>query len=82
MSEDVIMPRPGDASADCWVDEWKKAVGDFVELGEPICMVAIDKAVFELESPYEGELAEILVEPQTIVPPGTLLGRVKTGRSM
>ena len=79
MLEDIIMPRLGDASSDCWVEEWKKSAGDSVELGEPICVVSIDKAAFDLESPYEGMLAEILVEPQVIVPPGRVLARVQTG---
>lgn len=77
MLKNLIMPRLGDDSSDGCVEEWKKAVGESVELGEPICVVSTDKVAFDLESPFKGTLAEILVEPQAIVPPGTVLCRIK-----
>ncbi len=77
MLADIVMPKMGDASADAWVEEWNKSVGDTVEMGEAICVVAIDKASFEFESPYDGTLAEILVQPEKAVAPGTPIGRIK-----
>lgn len=76
MFADIIMPRMGDAPQDAWVEEWHKSVGDAVEMGEVICIVSIDKAAFEYESPYDGTLAEILVQPQVVIAPGAPIGRI------
>jgi len=77
MLADIIMPRMGDASQDSWIEEWHKSVGDAVEMGEVICVVSIDKAAFEFESPYDGTLAEILVQPQEMIATGTPIGRIE-----
>ena len=77
MLADIIMPRMGDASQEAWVEEWHKAVGDAVEMGEVICVASIDKAAFDFESPYDGTLAEILVQPQEVIAPGTTIARIE-----
>jgi len=75
--KDIIMPRLGDTSEEGWVERWEKSVGDEVEMGELICVVSVDKAAFELESPYDGTLVEILVENESIVPVGTPIARIE-----
>jgi pyruvate/2-oxoglutarate dehydrogenase complex dihydrolipoamide acyltransferase (E2) component len=80
MLVEIIMPRLGDASSAAWVAEWKKSVGDPVEMGEVICVVAIDKAEFDFESPYDGMLAEILVQGNAIVAPGIPIGRIDVAK--
>ena len=77
MLADIIMPRMGDSAAESWVEGWKKSVGDTVEVGEVICVVAIDKAAFDIESPHEGTLAQILVQPNVAVAPGTPICRIE-----
>jgi pyruvate/2-oxoglutarate dehydrogenase complex dihydrolipoamide acyltransferase (E2) component len=58
------------------VESWAKAVGDRVEIGELICVVSIEKAAFDFESPYNGTLAEILAPDSVIVPAGAPIGRI------
>jgi 2-oxoisovalerate dehydrogenase E2 component (dihydrolipoyl transacylase) len=77
MLAEIIMPKMGDASGDCCVEEWKKSIGEPIAMGEVICVVATEKATFDIESPYEGILAQILVQPNVTVPPGTPIGRVE-----
>ena len=77
MLREIVMPKMSDAATDSCVEEWKKSVGERVEMGEVLCVVATDKATFDLESPYEGTLAEILALPNVAVPPGTPLGRME-----
>jgi pyruvate/2-oxoglutarate dehydrogenase complex dihydrolipoamide acyltransferase (E2) component len=79
MLRDIIMPKMGDASSEAWVEGWKKSIGDPVEMGEVICIVSIDKAAFDYESPYDGILGEILVETNVIVAPATPIGRIGFG---
>lgn len=77
MLKQIIMPRLGDTSEEGWVESWKKTVGDEVEMGEVIATVSVDKAAFELESPYDGILVEIMVENETIVSVGTVIARIE-----
>jgi len=82
MLAEIIMPRLGDASGDCWLEAWKKSEGETVELGEVVCVAAIDKASFDIESPYDGKLAQILVQPHVVVTPGTPIGRIEVSDSV
>jgi pyruvate dehydrogenase E2 component (dihydrolipoamide acetyltransferase) len=54
----VLMPRLGVSVTEGTVSTWLKAVGDRVEVGEPICEVATDKVDTEIESTVAGILAE------------------------
>ena len=69
------MPRLGWDMKVGSVAEWLKRDGDRVEVGEPICMIAGDKATTELEAPESGilRLAPRTPEVGEEVPIGTLL---------
>ncbi len=69
------MPRLGWDMKVGSVAEWLKRDGDRVEVGEPICMIAGDKATTELEAPDSGtlRLAPRTPELGEEVPVGTLL---------
>src|SRR5438132_13468840 len=75
MPTEVIMPRLGWDMKVGSVAEWLKRDGDRVEVGEPICMIAGDKATSELEAPDSGVLRIPPASPQAgdEVPVGTLL---------
>jgi len=60
------------------VVEWKKAAGDRVAKGEVILSAESDKVEFEVESPADGVLKEILVGPETTVPVGEVLALLET----
>jgi pyruvate dehydrogenase E2 component (dihydrolipoamide acetyltransferase) len=75
MPTEVIMPRLGWDMKVGSVAEWLKRDGDRVDVGEPICTIAGDKATSELEAPEGGILR---LAPQTPgvgeeVPVGTVL---------
>jgi len=55
---------------------WLKAPGDTVRKGEVIAEVEGDKTTVELEALTDGVLTEILVQPDTVVPVGTVLARI------
>jgi pyruvate dehydrogenase E2 component (dihydrolipoyllysine-residue acetyltransferase) len=55
--------------------EWKKSVGEKIEVGEIIAVIETDKATIDWESTEEGYLAAILVEGGTNeLPCGTAVG--------
>jgi pyruvate/2-oxoglutarate dehydrogenase complex dihydrolipoamide acyltransferase (E2) component len=77
MLKDVIMPRMGDAATEGRVERWEKKVGDAVQMGELLAVVSVDKASYDLESPYDGRLAEVLAQPDAAVPVGTPIARIE-----
>ncbi len=56
MATEVIVPKLGNSVETCIIVEWKKAEGERVEQGEPLCDVETDKAIMEIESPAGGIL--------------------------
>jgi pyruvate/2-oxoglutarate dehydrogenase complex dihydrolipoamide acyltransferase (E2) component len=75
--KNIIMPRLGDTSTEGWVEHWERGIGDTVEMGDIICVVSVDKAAFELESPYDGTIQEILIKDGEVVPIGTTIARLE-----
>ena len=49
---------------------WLKKEGDSVAKGEPLLEIETDKAVMEIESPGDGVLAGVKVQPGADVPVG------------
>jgi len=74
---DVVMPQMGVSVSEGTVVEWHKAIGEHVDRDEIICSISTDKIDTDVESPGEGTLAEILVEPGTTVDVGTVLARIE-----
>jgi pyruvate dehydrogenase E2 component (dihydrolipoamide acetyltransferase) len=76
---EFIMPSLGaDMEAGTLV-AWCKAPGDSVTRGDIIAEVETDKGVIEVEVFESGVVAEMLVEPGTKVPVGTVLARIDPG---
>src|SRR5436305_1667886 len=74
---DVVMPQMGVSVSEGTVVEWRKARGEHVDRDEIICSISTDKIDTDVESPGEGTLVEILVEPGTTVDVGTVLARIE-----
>ena len=56
MATAIIMPRQGQSVESCLFGEWKKAVGDTVEIGDVLFSYETDKATFEEEAKVAGTL--------------------------
>ena len=68
MATAVIMPRQGQSVESCLFGEWKKAVGDPVEIGDVLFSYETDKATFEEEAKTAGILLATLCEPGDDIP--------------
>ena len=79
MARDVIMPALGMAQETGKVIRWFKTEGDAVDAGEPLVEIETDKVNSELESPYEGLLAEIVAAEGSTVPVGEVIARIDEG---
>ncbi|MGO1561728.1 MAG: biotin/lipoyl-containing protein, partial [Actinomycetaceae bacterium] len=71
MSEAVKMPALGESVTEGTVTQWLKAVGDSVEVDEPLLEVSTDKVDTEVPSPVAGVIEKILVEEDETVEVGT-----------
>lgn len=59
----VRMPALSATMEDAELIDWLVDVGDEVRSGQPLAEVSTDKVDMELESPYDGTVAELLAEP-------------------
>lgn len=59
------------------VVRWHKRPGDRVAKGEVILEIEAEKANFEIESPVDGVLAEIVAEEGDELPVGALLATLE-----
>ena len=72
----VTMPKLGETVTEGELTNWLKQVGDTVEFDDPLFEVSTDKVDSEIPSPYDGVIAEILVQAGQTVPIGTQVVRI------
>jgi len=76
MPYQVVMPQLGMTMTEGSVVRWLKQPGERIEKGEPLFEVETDKVTMEVESPAEGLVSEILLEPGKTVPVGTVIAAI------
>jgi 2-oxoglutarate dehydrogenase E2 component (dihydrolipoamide succinyltransferase) len=64
------------------VRAWLKAVGDRVEVNDPLVELETDKVAVEVPSPAAGVLREILLDSNAEAVPGAVLGRIAVAAEM
>jgi pyruvate/2-oxoglutarate dehydrogenase complex dihydrolipoamide acyltransferase (E2) component len=72
----IVVPQLGVEIDEAQVTEWLKAVGDRVEAGEQVVVIATPKATLELEAPVSGVITAIAAEADEIVKVGATLGTI------
>jgi pyruvate dehydrogenase E2 component (dihydrolipoamide acetyltransferase) len=70
MAINVVMPALEMAQETGKLISWLKKEGDSVVKGEPLLEIETDKAVMEIESPGDGVLTSVRVQPGAEVPVG------------
>ena len=76
---DIRMPQWGMAMKEGGVNRWLKAVGDRVEVDEPLVEIESAKTVAEVVSPVAGTLVEILVAEGGVAEVRAVLARISDG---
>lgn len=64
----VIMPRQGQSVETCIITKWFRKKGETVKTGDILFSYETDKAAFDVESPADGTLLEILYGDGSEVP--------------
>ncbi|WP_333618788.1 2-oxoglutarate dehydrogenase, E2 component, dihydrolipoamide succinyltransferase [Dietzia sp.] len=77
--EKVLMPELGESVTEGTVTNWLKAVGDTVEVDEPLLEVSTDKVDTEIPSPVAGTLLEVLANEDDTVEVGGTLAIIGSG---
>ncbi|HMM48754.1 MAG TPA: 2-oxo acid dehydrogenase subunit E2, partial [Miltoncostaeaceae bacterium] len=72
----VLLPEIGESVTEGVVLEWRKAVGDVVEVGEPLLEVTTDKVDVEIPAPAGGVLTRIVAQEGETVEVGALLAEL------
>ena len=67
------LPSVGDTMVEGEIVEWLVAVGDPVDLDQPICSVETDKSVVEMTTPYRGTVLALGGEPGDVIEVGETL---------
>jgi pyruvate dehydrogenase E2 component (dihydrolipoamide acetyltransferase) len=73
-----IVPDLGEGLEEVTLSCWRVAVGDDVELNQPLCSVETAKAEVEIPSPYAGRIVELRGAEGDVLTVGSLLVRIDT----
>lgn len=76
MAHEIRLPALGQTSDEMEIVSWYKAVGDRVDVAEPLLCVETDKAQVDVESAEEGILLSILAQPGDVLTTGDLIAYV------
>src|ERR1700754_3411755 len=71
-----IVPDLGEGLEEVTLTCWRVAVGDDVELNQPLCSVETAKAEVEVPSPYAGRIVETRGAEGDVLAVGSLLARI------
>ncbi|BAS12828.1 dihydrolipoyllysine-residue acetyltransferase component of pyruvate dehydrogenase complex [Arthrobacter sp. Hiyo8] len=75
----MTLPALGESVTEGTVTRWLKAVGDSVEVDEPLLEVSTDKVDTEIPSPVAGTLLEIRVNEDETAEVGSVLAVIGSG---
>ncbi len=75
---DIVMPKMGESIVDGTIIEWRKMVGDSIEVDEILLEIGTDKVDSEIPSPNSGIITEILAEPNDVIDVGVVIARIET----
>jgi pyruvate dehydrogenase E2 component (dihydrolipoamide acetyltransferase) len=78
---EVTLPALGESVTEGTVTRWLKAIGDEVEVDEPLLEVSTDKVDTEIPSPVAGTLQEIRVNEDETAEVGAVLAVIGAGAS-
>lgn len=73
MAHSVVMPELGESVTEGTITQWLKAVGDTVNVDDPLLEVSTDKVDTEVPSPVAGVLLEIRAQEDDTVDVGEVI---------
>ncbi|MBI5397312.1 MAG: 2-oxo acid dehydrogenase subunit E2 [Verrucomicrobia bacterium] len=77
MRYEITLPPSAPVQGRATVGRWRKEIGDSIRKGEVVLAVETRTTVLEIESEFEGMLADIFLETGTEAKPGVVLGIIE-----
>ena len=81
MIVDVVMPKMGESINEGTILEWRKKVGESIELDEILLEIGTDKVDSEIPSSAAGIIVDILAEPNDVKAVGEVIAKIDTNGS-
>ncbi|MFN8139455.1 MAG: 2-oxo acid dehydrogenase subunit E2 [Fimbriimonadales bacterium] len=78
----VRIPQMGEGLQEARLVAFLKKPGETVKRDDPLYQMETDKAVMDVESPYDGTLAEWTVSEDTILPIGSEIGKMEVAEGV
>jgi len=73
---DVVMPKMGESITEGTILEWRKQIGDKIELDEILLEIGTDKVDSEIPSSAAGVILEILAKPNDVIEVGKIIAKI------
>jgi pyruvate dehydrogenase E2 component (dihydrolipoamide acetyltransferase) len=78
----VRIPQLGEGLQEARLVEFLKNPGDQIKRDDPIYVMETDKAISEVESPYDGTLMEWVAEINSVLPIGTEIAKMEVAEGI
>ncbi len=78
MKHDVTVPSPGESISEVYIGTWLKQSGDKVEKGEVLVDLETQKATFEIEAEWSGQIEVLVPARGEKVNVGDVIARIDT----
>jgi len=76
--ENILLPAMSDQMLEAELLSWKVSIGDKVNKGDVICEISTDKVDMDLESPYSGEIINLIANEGDMVNVGEPVAEIET----
>ena len=76
--ENILLPAMSDQMSEAELLSWKISIGDKVNKGDVLCEISTDKVDMDLESPYSGEIINLIANEGDMVNVGEPVAEIET----
>jgi pyruvate/2-oxoglutarate dehydrogenase complex dihydrolipoamide acyltransferase (E2) component len=76
--ENILLPAMSDQMSEAELLSWKVSIGDKVNKGDVLCEISTDKVDMDLESPYSGEIINLIANEGDTVNVGEPVAEIET----
>ena len=77
---EIVMPKMGESINEGTIIEWRKEVGEEIELDEILLEIGTDKVDSEIPSSAAGVVVEILAKPNDVKEVGEVIAKIDTDK--
>jgi pyruvate dehydrogenase E2 component (dihydrolipoamide acetyltransferase) len=76
--ENILLPAMSDQMSEAELLSWKVSIGDKVYKGDVLCEISTDKVDMDLESPYSGEIINLIANEGDMINVGEPVAEIET----